>query len=96
MEALYTAKTHFSKCECKASRKEITQQYWLGPNGVHANDQELLARPKKLVLNYGVQNKKYWICTIKTSWTFVEDFESNIFRGMHGVIRRWESVPINE
>jgi len=83
-----------SKRERGALRKEIRQQFQLGPDGVRANDKELLERPKSTMLNYSFENQKYWVRTLKNSRTFVDDFKSSMFTGMRGIMQRWASVPI--
>ena len=83
-----------SKREKKTLRKEIKLQFRLGPDGVRANDKDLLYRSKSTVLSYSIKNKKYWVQTLKASRTFVDDFETNMFSGMRGIMRQWAAVPI--
>ena len=83
-----------SKRERKALQQEIRLQYQIRPAGVRAHDRELLSRTKSTVLNYSIKNQKYWARTLKTSRSFVEDFESSMFTGMCGIMQRWASVPI--
>ena len=83
-----------SKRERKAVRKEIRLQYTLGNVGVRAGNKELLEIPKSKVLSSSLRYQRYWVRTLKTSRTYMEDFENNMFSGMRSVIKEWAKIPI--
>ena len=83
-----------SRRQRKILRNDIELQYQLGPNGLRAKEKDFLLKPIASVLHSSIRNQRYWICTMKSSRSFMTDYENNMFSGMRNVMRRWASVPI--
>lgn len=66
-----------SKREKKALRREIRQQYDLGPRGIRRADSYLFDRSKYEILRSSIKEQKYLLCTIKISRACFERLETN-------------------
>ena len=83
-----------SRREKKALKKEILPQYKLGKDGVRAGDRGLFEQTQSKVLHSRIKYQRYWIRTLKTSRTYMKEFESGMFGGMRTVMRNWALVLI--
>ena len=82
-----------SKRQKRAIKQEIKDQYLLGPDGVRANERELLAIPESTVLKYTLRRKQYWLRTLQASRAYKNERDANMYVGMREVLRRWAFVP---
>lgn len=67
--------------------------YTLDSNGVRPSHRYLFKEGIKMTKSKTVLQKKYWVCTLRTSADYQTYVEENMYVGIRTLMQRWARPP---